>query len=292
MEKSAKQDILLSLKQEIRLKIERKGTVLKDHDIEIKSGIIPGRERAFFLRTEDKERIVEEDRKSGELIKPAIHNQDIARWQVVNKDRWLITTFPKRRININKYPGIKNHLLAFGKEKLEQSGTDGARSKSKHKWFETQDAVGYFKNLEKPKIIYRESASEGLCCYLDSKGYYYGVNTTFMITGASIRYLIAFLNSSITHAIFCKFYADEEVESKTKRYKKRCIEKLPIPEIKDQNERKKFTDLVAKIVALNESGSDSEEVKNKIDSIQKEIDILVASAYDLTKEEVGYLLNL
>ena len=243
-----------------------------------------------MLSTDDKKRIVAEDKKSGELIKPAIHNQDIAQWQVVNKDRWLIATFSSLSIDIDEYPGIKEHLLNYGKEYLEQSGKPG-RAKTKYKWFEIQSPVKYLENFDKEKIIYRESASEGLCCYLDSKGYYYGVNTTFMITGASIRYLIAFLNSSITHTIFCKFYADEEAESKTKRYKKRCIEKLPVPEIKDQNERKKFTDLVAKIVALNESGGNPAEIKNKIDPIQKEIDVLVAEAYGLTQEEVDYLLS-
>lgn len=63
----------------------------------------------------------------------------------------MICTFPSKKYNINDYPEVRDYLLSFGIEKLEQSGKtyfiDGktvkARKKTNNKWFETQDSINY-----------------------------------------------------------------------------------------------------------------------------------------------------
>lgn len=67
-------------------------------------------------------------------------------------DKWLICTFPSREYNIDDYPAVKEYLLSFTKEKLEQSGKTyningtiiKSRKKTTNKWFETQDSISYW----------------------------------------------------------------------------------------------------------------------------------------------------
>ena len=72
---------------------------------------------------------------------------------------YLIGTFPSLQLNIDDYPAIKNYLLSFGFERLEQSGAKGSRKKTQNKWFETQDSISYCKEFSKPKIMYPNMTS-------------------------------------------------------------------------------------------------------------------------------------
>lgn len=71
------------------------------------------------------------------------------------------------KLYVGKSHTIKNHLLSFGIEKLEQTGAKHivngeeikARKKTSNKWFETQDQIGYYKEFAKPKIVYPNMTS-------------------------------------------------------------------------------------------------------------------------------------
>ena len=60
------------------------------------------------------------------------------------------------------YPAVKQYLLTFGIEKLEQTGktyiVNGekikARKKTNNKWFEIQDSISYWEDFSKPKIVW------------------------------------------------------------------------------------------------------------------------------------------
>lgn len=67
---------------------------------------------------------------------------------------YLIATFPSRHYDIEQYPAVKEYLLSFGIERLEQTGKEHnvngekikARKKTSNKWFETQDSISYWDN--------------------------------------------------------------------------------------------------------------------------------------------------
>lgn len=72
--------------------------------------------------------------------------------------------FARHGIDINVYPAIKNHLYQY-REQLEARPKDWdkkldgewkGRKPGKYKWFEIQDNIAYWKEFEKPKIIYQE----------------------------------------------------------------------------------------------------------------------------------------
>jgi hypothetical protein len=75
---------------------------------------------------------------------PILRGRDIKRYGYDFADLYLITTFPSLKINIEKYPAVKRHLLSFGYDRLKQTGEPGARKKTNNKWFETQDSISYW----------------------------------------------------------------------------------------------------------------------------------------------------
>jgi len=143
------------------------GTALKDMPISIYRGILTGFNDAFFIDGKTREKLIAEDPKSEELIKPLLRGRDVNAWVTEKEDQYLIGTFPALNLDIDQYPAIKNHLLSFGIEKLEQTGAKHivngeeikARKKTSNKWFETQDQIGYYKEFAKPKIVYPEISS-------------------------------------------------------------------------------------------------------------------------------------
>ena len=204
--------ILSPIEQSIKRKIESVGTPLKDWDIQINYGIKTGFNDAFIITTEKKDEILaacataEERQKTAEIIRPILRGRDIKRYGYDWAGLWLIATFPSKKYNIEKLPAIKNHLLSFGKERLEQTGktyhingeTIKARKKTNNKWFETQDSISYWDDFNKPKIMYPDIAQK-LSFVADEKGYILG-NTAYFFTckdSDAMQFLLKILNSKL-----------------------------------------------------------------------------------------------
>ena len=120
--------ILSPIEQSIKRKIEAVGTPLKDWDIQINYGIKTGCNEAFIIDTAKREEILtncqteEERKRTDELIRPILRGRDIRRYSYEWAELWLIATFPSRHYNIEDYPAVKQYLLSFGIERLEQTG--------------------------------------------------------------------------------------------------------------------------------------------------------------------------
>ena len=114
--------ILSNIEQSIKVKIEQHGVKLKDWDVNIYRGVLTGYNDAFIISGERKDALIEKDPKSAELIRPILRGRDIKRYEYTFADLWLIATFPSRNYDIDEYPAIKEHLLMFGVERLEQTG--------------------------------------------------------------------------------------------------------------------------------------------------------------------------
>ncbi|MCL2744985.1 MAG: hypothetical protein FWE67_14160, partial [Planctomycetaceae bacterium] len=108
---------------------------------------------------------------------------------------YLITTFPSLKIDIEKFPAVKAHLLSFGYDRLKQTGGQGARKKTNNKWFETQDSISYWEDFYKQKIAW---ASVGETYYsLIHEGTFLLDTNYFLTTEKNINYLLSLLNSKL-----------------------------------------------------------------------------------------------
>lgn len=118
-----------------------------------------------------RERLIAQDPKSAELLKPWLEGKDLKRWRAEPRDLWIIY-IPKNRIDIEDYPAVKAHLLPF-KDRLEKRATRQA-------WFELQQAQeAYVPAFEATKIMYTDMADR--CAFsLDSREFFLS-NTCYFI---------------------------------------------------------------------------------------------------------------
>jgi type I restriction-modification system DNA methylase subunit len=139
-------------------KIKSQGIPLKEYvKGKIYRGVLTGFNEAFVIDEATKKRLIKEDPKSAELIKPFLVGRDIRRYEKPKSDKYLI--FTRRGVSINQYPAIENYLLKF-KECLVPKPLDWkgkkkwpGRKPGSYKWYEIQDTVEYFLEFEKPKIF-------------------------------------------------------------------------------------------------------------------------------------------
>ncbi|GAA5343656.1 MAG: hypothetical protein canaca05_11630 [Anaerolineaceae bacterium] len=288
--------IASSIEDQIRRKIEAKGIPLKDWGINIYYGIKTGYNEAFIIDGQTKDRLIQEDPKSAEIIKPVLRGRDIKRYRAEFADLWLITTFPALHIDIDRYPAVKNYLSSFGKkilqtgeEYIDENGVkQKTRKKTGNRWFETQDQIGYYKEFEKEKIIYAEIVHDQRF-YLDNRGYYPEA-TSFLMTGPHLKYIYALLNSDPVTWIFKKFYAGGGLGKEGFRYKKNFLEDLPIPPPIATIE-KDIIDVVEEIIKIAETDDfiQNNEKKQSIKEYEDLINDIIYNLYGFSEDETRYI---
>ena len=230
------------------LKKMKQGTPLKKLPIEINYGVKTGYNEAFFIDEDTRQHLIAKDPKSADLIRPLLRGRDIRTWYSTKEGQYMVSTFPALSLNIDEYPAIKEYLLSYGYERLEQSGKPGSRKKSANKWFETQDPISYYTEFAKPKIIYPNMTSVFPFAY-DEQGYM-GNDKTFILTAKddsiSLKFLTAIFNSKL-----CKlwiWYNCPELLGGTREIRKVYFENFCIPECANQQP---FIELADKMLALN-----------------------------------------
>ena len=261
-------------------KMESVGTPLKEWDLSIFRGVTTGYNAAFVIDTATKEALIAVDPKSEEIIKPVLRGEDITRYRAKWAGYWLVTTFPALALDIEDYPGVIGHLRSFGQDRLEQSGKTlpgggKSRKKTSHSWFEIQDATTYHPEFLKEKLLWMDMAGSGRFSYSDTE--MYCNNKGYVITGASLKYLSAVLNSVLV-TWFMKHTAPTTGMGLTE-WTKVSVERVPIPKI-IAAEQDLFIKLVDEILAAKDADSEADT-----EPLEWEIDRLVYDLYGLTEEE-------
>ena len=200
--------ILSPIEQSIKQKIDTIGTPLKDWNINIYRGVLTGYNDAFIISTEKRNEILancqteDERTRTAELIRPILRGRDIKRYAYNWAGLYLIATFPSRHYDIEMYPAVKQYLLTFGIEKLEQTGkayiVNGekikARKKTNNKWFEIQDSISYWEDFSKPKIVWGNLNLTPNYALVENNSF---INAPSSMIVPASKYLLAILNSKI-----------------------------------------------------------------------------------------------
>ena len=179
-------------------------------------GTTTGLDEAFIVDEATKTKLVEEDPRSADTLKPFADKQDIEKWATESRSLWLIYT-PANLYNIDDYPAIKKHLESF-RDKLEKrSGTQ--------KWYELQHAGAHPEKMFGQKLGFaKESVNSTFS--VDKSGDVFGQGGFY--TTESDYYLVALLNSSLFWYLIRQSSAKKEdgVYELTATQ----IENLPIPD--------------------------------------------------------------
>ena len=278
--------ILSDIERSIKAKIEAIGTPLKDWDIQINYGIKTGFNDAFIIDSAKRNEILdacqtEDERQlTAEIIRPILRGRDIKRYDYEFADQYIIATFPSRQYNIDDYQALREFLLSFGMERLEQTGKEyningekvKARKKTNNKWFETQDSISYWDDFSRPKIIWKRVGSIIRFSY-DEKGVF-GLDSTCFATGKHIPYLCCVLNSSMGHYLL---NGAPRTGTGDLLISVQAVEPVRVPVIDDSYES--FSDLVRRFIT------------NPSSELDDEIDNIIFDLYGLNPAEREYIVN-
>jgi len=183
--------ILNPIERSIKEKIEKIGVPLKDWDIKIYRGILTGCNEAFIIDGETKDALIAQDPKSAEIIRPILRGRDIKRYSYDFADKWLIATHngtsTQERIKIEDYPAVKMHLDSYYARiaKRDDQGDTPYNLR----------CCAYWDDFSKQKLVWTPVNSEYRFTILPPDIFFN--NSLFMITGKSIKYLCAILNSNL-----------------------------------------------------------------------------------------------
>lgn len=272
--------IILNKTEKDILEKVKKFKPLKDWNINIYRGILTGFNEAFIIDEETKNKLILEDKKSKEIIKPLLRGRDIKRYSYDFKNLYLINTHNGIKeknilpIDINKYSAIKKHLDKYYSD-LEVRQDKGITPYNLRN-------CAYLEEFDKPKIIYAETTISPNF-YYDNENFI-AEKTNFIMTGENLKYIMAVLSSKLGFYIFYNFYSEITLGDVGFQYRKSSLETFPIPE-PNENTLKEIEDLVEKIIENKKEGKDTEEDERDIDKI-------VYTLYDLTIEEINIVENI
>ncbi|MGJ1498158.1 Eco57I restriction-modification methylase domain-containing protein, partial [Sphingobacterium spiritivorum] len=160
--------ILTDIEKQIKEKIERLGTPLKEWDIRINYGIKTGFNEAFIIDGSKRKQLIDEDPKSEEIIRPILRGRDIKRYGYDFADLWLINTHngvkekDVKRIEIDDYPSIKKHLDQYYPQ-LEKRADKGDTLYNLRN-------CAYMEEFFRQKIVY-PNMTKYMPFFLDNEGF-------------------------------------------------------------------------------------------------------------------------
>ncbi|HNT26567.1 MAG TPA: Eco57I restriction-modification methylase domain-containing protein [bacterium] len=240
----------------IRKRIETLGTPLREWNVQINYGIKTGFNEAFIIDGKTKNRLIKEDPKSAEIIKPLLRGRDIKKYRIEFADQWLInahngyasvgaplvgsqnqkqpqgivpTINQIPPVDINNYSAVKKHLDQYREEIFKRYDKGDTPYNLRN--------CAYVEDFEKEKIIYPDimrlprdaiNHDDYPYFYLDTQGYY-AEATNFILTGKSLHIIAAVLASRLGVYSFVKFYTGPQFDEKGFRYKKEYLQNMPIP---------------------------------------------------------------
>jgi hypothetical protein len=259
-------------------------------------GVLTGLNEAFVIDSNTRERLVADDPKSAELIKPFLAGRDIKRYQQPESDKYLILMpkgWTREKSNNAKdllrwfkegYPAIANHLLPFSE------AAEKRYDKGEH-WWELR-ACDYYDEFEKPKIFWPEIAGSARFTFDDSG--YYANNKTYLIPVSNL-YLLGLLNSALLRLFIHSVSTDLQGDSFN--FSAVFVERTPIFTIDhsdpvDVARHDRMVSLVDRMLFLHkqlkEARTPHEQtgLQRQIEATDDQIDALVYELYGLTEEEI------
>ena len=209
-------------------KMKENAVPLKSLPVSIYRGVLTGYNEAFYIDSATRARLLAEDPRSAELIRPMVRGRDIVPYgisdslfllNVHNGIKDIIPSMPP--VNIHHFPAIKAHL-DLHLPMLEKRGDRGITPYNLRN-------CAYLAEFDKPKIIYPNMTSvfpfmydeSGLLC--NDKSFILTANDESI----SLLYLVALLNSS--SAKLWIWYNCPELQGGTREIRKVYFEHFPVP---------------------------------------------------------------
>ncbi len=254
-------------------KMRARGVPLKEWDVKINMGIKTGLNEAFIIDTATRDALIEADPKSAEIIKPVLRGGDVQRYRVQWADLWLIDTHngygDVAAVDVEQYPAIKARLDSF----LPQIS---ARQDQGHTYYNLRSCA-YYEEFAKEKLLWPEQRGRAGFAYDDKATL--TLNKVYMLTGTSLKYLCAVLNSHLVA------WRGQNIALTTpygvNHWNTITIGGISIPQI-ETNDQAVFVALVDRILDAKDRDPDADT-----SALERQIDRLVYDLYGLTNDEIA-----
>ena len=221
-------------------RLHKSGTTLLQYcDGRIYNGIKTGHSESFVLDRETRDRLVEEDAASSDLLKPFLRGRDIKRWRCESEDHWLIyvpwhcplqadesitaASLAAEKELKKRYPAIYRHL---SRTKMNLAKRDQAETGIRYEWYalarpryESRD------EFCKPKIVV--PCIQNNVHYAPDLSGYLSNDKTSIVVPPSVNYALAILNSPISWWISQKEFPSKQ--GGFFEFKPAYVSNLPIP---------------------------------------------------------------
>jgi len=279
-------------------KLQHMGSPLEEYVMGgIYYGIKTGLNKAFVIDERTKNKLIEEDPKSAQIIKPFLVGKDIKRYQIFKSEKYLIF-LPKGWTKLrsgdlkNKWKWLKENYPAIAQH-LEPFSEDGQKRSDKGEyWWELREC-DYYSEFEKPKIIYPEICQKPEFTFDEAK--FYANNKCFIIP-RSDKFLLGILNSKLTYFLFETNLPKLQAGFFMPAYV--VLKNFPIYTIDfdnsdDKTRHDRMVTLVTEMLELHKhlshAKTDQEKriITQEIESTDRQIDSLVYGLYGLTADEIA-----
>ncbi len=170
-------------------------------------GILTGYNKAFVIDKPTRDRLIEEDPKSAEVIKPFLRGRDVKRWRVnfaeqylifipwhfpLHEDSTIVGASEKAEEEFRRlYPAIHGHLSQY-KERLVNRNK--AETGIRYEWYALQRcAATYWQELAHDKVVLPSIDNKPNFAYDDAG--MFGNDKTSVCVSSNVKYLVGILNS-------------------------------------------------------------------------------------------------
>jgi hypothetical protein len=262
-------------------KLKRKGIPLGDYvKGKIYRGVLTGLNEAFVIDEATKARLLAEDPRSAEIIKPFLAGRDVKRYQAPKGDKYLIL-FPKgwttekvgKLIEQEAFDGLKHLYPAIARHLEPFADQARKRADQGDYWWELR-ACDYYQEFEKEKIVYQVFQVKP-AFFFDENGFI--ANNAVWIIPEGNKTLLGILNSKMGWFLIKNYCT--AIQNGYQLISKYLMQ-IPIP-----------LKRMEKIELLVEEIQDSKRSTPSPDTtaLESEIDRLVYALYDLTEAEIAQI---
>ena len=250
-------------------------------------GIKTGLNEAFVIDRPTRDRLIREDRKSSDLIRPWIRGRDIHRWTHEYHDLYVILVRYGFYKELKKYPAILEHLSQFGDELKARGQCRTSRSgdaEGQHHWLELDNnpSQEYLDAFSTPKIVIAD-IGKYLKATWSEGGHVIG-NTGYIIPDADKALLAILLSTVVDWFARMSFQGlGDPWTGGRMRFINRNLVKIPIPSVSaaDKTRLERLAEKAAKQAVSEDS--------NGLRATESEIDEIVYRLFDLTADEIAHI---
>jgi len=221
---------------ELMQKMRSAGKPLGEYvDGKLYYGIKTGFNEAFVIDRATRDRLIAEDPRCVEILKPFLRGRDVKRWQTNPQDLWLINTHngygDTPPINVDEFPVIKAYLDEV--EHQRKTGVFGEKAQKAKGLFKRDDQgvtpynlrhCVYIPEFATKKIIYQEISTFHAFAW-DDEGFLTN-NKCFLIPDAT-TFLLGILNAPCTWWLLGNLVT--KLNGGAYAMQAPCVAQIPIP---------------------------------------------------------------